>query len=317
MDVGPPADTARPMSETPVIPPPAPEGESPRQSTPFLVLQFFIFPLAIVAVCVTVFVIFGLIASEGRGARDYLDEVRTGSANRRWQAAFELSKVLQAGKDPALKDPKFVDEVVRTFRETSPEDPRVRRYLALTLGRLGDRRAVPALLEAVPDTGAQGGHPDADTQVYAVWALGAIGDAQAVPALVALTRSEDPGLRKTAAHALGGFTSAEATAALVPLLQDPVNDVRWNGALALARHGDAAAAPVLAEMLDRERMAVAGMSEEQREEVMVQAARAAGVIADPGLQDALRRLRDSDPSMKVRDAARGALEARAGRAPHP
>jgi hypothetical protein len=73
---------------------PLPEGsEEPpvRQTTPFLVLQFFIFPLSIVAVCVTVFVIFGLIASEGKGPRQYLDEVRTGSANRRWQAAFELT----------------------------------------------------------------------------------------------------------------------------------------------------------------------------------------------------------------------------------
>jgi hypothetical protein len=32
--------------------------------------------MAIVAVCVTVFVIFGLIASEGKGARAYFDEVR-------------------------------------------------------------------------------------------------------------------------------------------------------------------------------------------------------------------------------------------------
>ena len=49
------------------------EEEPPaRQSTPFLVLQFFIFPLSIVAVCVAVFVIFGMIASEGKGAREHL-----------------------------------------------------------------------------------------------------------------------------------------------------------------------------------------------------------------------------------------------------
>ena len=122
------------------------------------------------------FVIFGLIASEGKGPRQYLDEVRTGSANRRWQAAFELTKVLQAHKDPALKDARFVDEAVRTFRESAGDDPRVRRYLALALGRLGDRRAVPALLEAAKDSAANGPHADPETQIYAVWALGAIGD---------------------------------------------------------------------------------------------------------------------------------------------
>src|SRR5262249_12724746 len=159
----PPRDTARPMS-TPEDPPPrideaGPGGPDPRQSTPFLVLQVFLFPLSIVAVCVTVFVLFGLIASEGKGPRQYLDEVRTGSANRRWQAAFELTKVLQAHRDPALKDPRFVEEAVRTFTESAGDDPRVRRYLALALGRLGDRRAVPALLQAAKDAAADGAHP--------------------------------------------------------------------------------------------------------------------------------------------------------------
>src|SRR5213593_4636165 len=94
-------------TETRVEAPEAEQETPPRQTTPFLVLQFFIFPMAIVAVCVTVFVIFGLIASEGKGARAYLDEVRTASANRRWQAAFELSKVLQARRDPSLAEPGF------------------------------------------------------------------------------------------------------------------------------------------------------------------------------------------------------------------
>src|SRR5688500_16671313 len=90
-------------------------GAPERQTTPFLVLQFFIFPMAIVAVCVCVFVIFGLISSDGRGVREYLSEVRSGSATRRWQAAYELSKVLQAKKDPALADPRFVAEIVEAY----------------------------------------------------------------------------------------------------------------------------------------------------------------------------------------------------------
>src|SRR5439155_17634970 len=111
------------MSETPPQSPaaepetPASGSEPGRQTTPFLVLQFFIFPMAIVAVCVAVFVIFGMIAAEGKGPREYLAEVRTGSANRRWQAAFELSKVLQARKDPVLKDPAFTAELTSLFKQ--------------------------------------------------------------------------------------------------------------------------------------------------------------------------------------------------------
>src|SRR2546428_11430465 len=95
----------------------------PRQTTPFLVLQFFIFPMAIVAVCVTGFVIFGLIASEGKGARAYLDEVRTGSANPRRQAALELAQVLPARKDPSLAEPGFAPQPGGAFHGAAAADP--------------------------------------------------------------------------------------------------------------------------------------------------------------------------------------------------
>src|SRR5262245_45556989 len=109
--------------------------------------------MAIVAVSVAVFVIFGLVAGESKGPTDYLNEVRTGGANQRWQAAFELAKELQAKKDPALSDPAFAKLLLDTFVQAKADDPRVRRYLALALGRLGDASAVPVLLEtiATPD----------------------------------------------------------------------------------------------------------------------------------------------------------------------
>jgi HEAT repeat protein len=289
----------------------ADEPAEPRQSTPFLVLQFFIFPMAIVAVCVAVFVIFGLIAGESHGAREYLGEVRKGGANRRWQAAFELSKVLQAGKDPALKDPKFAVELCQLFADSASDDPRVRRYLALAMGRLGDRRAVLPLREAVADEGQAGRPADADTQIYAIWALGAIGDPAALPDLVRLAAGPDPGLRKAAVHALGAFPGEAPRQALLRALADATEDVRWNAAIALARRGDPAATPVLLTLLDRGHLdQVEGLRPEQKEDVLLQAVAVAQALADPVVPEALRRLRDSDPSLKVREAARKALENR-------
>jgi HEAT repeat protein len=290
---------------------PQAEGEaaagSERQTTPFLVLQFFIFPMAIVGVCVAVFVIFGMIAAEGKGARDYLAEVRTGSANRRWQAAFELSRVLQARKDPALADPAFADELATVFEQSAGDDPRVRRYLALALGRLGSARAIPSLLEAVT---AKGGTAvaDSETQIYAIWALGAIGDPKALPGLLALVRAEDPGVRKAAVHAVGAFADEASRAALAEVLSDPVEDVRWNAALALARRRDARAAPVLLQMMDRSHLStIPDLTPEQREDAIEQAAAAAGAVDDPALRRKLEGLRDSDPSPRIKEAARRAL----------
>ena len=121
--------------------------------------------------------------------------------------------------------------------------------------------------------------------------------------------SEDPGLRKAAVHALGSFPGDAARPALLTAVNDPVEDVRWNAAVALARRRDPAAAPVLLQMLDRRHLStIADLTAEQREEAVLQATQAAGVVPDPALRSALEGLRDSDPSMKVRGAARAALE---------
>lgn len=317
-DTPPGGDPTRRIDGEPSIPEP-PE----RQRTPFLVLQFFVFPLSIVAVCVAVFVVFGLIASESKGAREYLQEVRTGGSNRRWQAAFELSKVLQAGKDPALKDPRLVEEAIVVFVESKDDDPRVRRYLALALGRLRDRRAVRPLLDAVEQLRKGDARTlDSETLIYAVWALGSIGDAAALPELLACAAHPDRGVRKVAVHALSVFDTPEARAALRQALADPVEDVRWNAALGLGRRGEAASVPVLLAMLDRgqlDKVRVApfdpetapgaeSLTNEQQDAILLEAVRVAPALHDAALRAALERLRDGDRSPSVRDAARQALE---------
>jgi HEAT repeat protein len=288
----------------------ADEAGSPpeRRGVPSMVLDLLVFPLVIVAVGVGVFVLFGLITTEGKGPRDYLDLIRTGDSNRRWQAAYELSKVIQETKDPELSDPRLVGGMVSLFEQAEGDDPRVRRFLALALGRLGNAQAVPALLEYLRGV-RRGEGTDSETDIYAVWALGAIGEDEAIPELVALTTHEDPGLRKTAVHALGVFRSEEATAALERALGDPVDDVRWNAALALARHGHPAAVPVLEQMLDRKQLARSGaVTPDQAEEILLQAIAGAALIPDAKLAARLTELGNDDPSLRVRAAARRSHE---------
>src|SRR5262245_29922065 len=137
---------------------PAAEEAPERQSTPFLVLQFFVFPMSIVAVCVAVFVIFGLIASDQKSPREYLAEVRSGGGFfnvKRWQAAYALANALGTEKDLARKDPEFAVDLARLFEDSKDDDPRVRRYLALSMGRLGDPRVVPVLLKVLQEDAAR------------------------------------------------------------------------------------------------------------------------------------------------------------------
>lgn len=318
-------------SETPVpVPPPGEPAAPERQTFPFLVLQFFIFPLGIVAVCVTVFVVFGLIASEGKGAREYLDEVRTGGANRRWQAAFELAKVLHARQDPAIADPAFAQEVIRAFEDSSRDDPRVRRYLALAIGRL-DPPLPPAAIAALakslddperhwtPDWFSRlNGWSDVEVneaRISTIWALGSSGDPGVVPRLQPFYHSADAGIRKIVVYALGALPGDAQLDTLRTALEDSAPDVRWNAAVALARHDRRDGLPVLSQMLNRPYVEQAVKRDVRLDrdadpiaDVMISSLRAIASLKDSSLRPSVEALSQNDRSLKVRQAALEALK---------
>ncbi len=286
---------------------PAPAAAGPfapsRRWSPLLLLPFGLLGLSLL-----IYALFGLLAYEGRRSSDYVEEIRMRRSSA-WQAAFELSRLIPI-EDPKRRDERFVPELLSLFETTRDEDPRLRGYLALCLGELRDRRAVDALLKTLHDS-------DLQTRVYAVWALGAIGEPRAVPAVIPLLSSEEPDLRKIAAYALGSLEAPQAVAELRALLNDPVEDVAWNAALALARQNDRSGLPLLARMIERSyldsvaRPDEAGrprvLAEEQKEEAILNALRSMRRLGDRGHLDAVRRVRDTDPSLRVRQAAFEAL----------
>ena len=273
-----------------------------------LIARFFLLPLLVVGAAVGVFLVFNLMTFERRSPRDYLQEVRGGTANRRWQAAFELSRSLP--NLPPEERAELTSETLRIFEGLSakrPEDVPVRRYLVLVLGRLGEPAALPALEAAAKDS-------DPDTRLYAVWALGKIGDKAAFPTVLEASSSEDAGARKMAAYVLGQLGDPAAIPRLKVLAEDRVADVRWNAAIALAELGDASGLPVLRSMIDREALSrqAEGLSSDQAEAAMVNALKALTLLKDAGTLPQIEKLATSDPNLRVRDAARRAAEATRG-----
>ena len=270
-----------------------------------LVLRFFLVPLLVVATAVGIFLIFSLMTFERRTPRDYLQEVRGGSANRRWQAAFELSRSI-GGIPRGPERDALAAETLRIFETLNPrrpEDVPVRRYLVLVLGKLGDRAAVPALVAAARDE-------DSGTRLYAVWSLGMIGDPRGLESVVAATENDDPGVRKMGAYVLGKLGDRRAVPRLRVLLGDRVPDVRWNAAIALASLGDGSGVTVLRSMIDRGALArQAELTSEQSETAMVNALKALALLRDPGSLAVIEKAAREDPNLRVREAAREALDA--------
>ena len=279
------------------------EDATPRRGA--TVLRFFVLPLAVVGTALIIFLVFNLITFERRTPADYLAEIRGGTANRRWQAAFELSREVARIK-PGPEREALGGESLRLFDGLTgkrAEDVRVRRYLALVLGKLQDRAAVSSLITAVKD-------PDSETSLYAVWALGMIGDPFAVDAVLESSLSDDAGARKMAAYVLGRLGDRRAIPRLRVLLEDSVADVRWNAAISLASLGDGSGLPVLRSVVDRDALArQAALTADQSEVAIVGAAKAIALLKDRESLALLEKVAREDPNLRVRAAARAAVDA--------
>ncbi|HEX2831663.1 MAG TPA: HEAT repeat domain-containing protein [Thermoanaerobaculia bacterium] len=274
-------------------------ADVPKESPRAILFQFVVFPLGIVAVAVGIFLLFGKLASDEQTIPDYLHEVQSGGRRERWQAAYQLSQLINVGE--AKKYPNLVHDVVRVYQDAKNDDPRIRQYLSMVLGNLGDRRATPLLVEALND-------PSIDTRIYAALALGRLRDPVSVPPLLAQFNGNENDVRKAAAYALGEIGDARAREPLAAALGDADANVRYNAAIALTRMGDPRAIGVIREMLDRTRLdRVTSMRPEQKEQTILAAIPALMKLAPEEAPKLFAPLAQNDPSMQVRSAAKEAL----------
>jgi len=287
-----------------------PATRSPLAAAPALAVQFFLIPLTVVAVTVAVYVGFRSLLADDRSPKDYLAEIRNGGSDRRWPAAYELSRLMANPKVRA--DKTLAPELVKAFQE-SKSDPDVRRYLALAIGRLDP----PLPADAIADLTHALDDPDSQTRISVIWALGSSGDEAVVPRLIPLYQAQDAdaGIRKMIVYALGALPGETQIDTLRTALQDSTPDVRWNAAIALARHGHSDGAPVLHEMVDRAYVEKNVKREVRQDEdqdpiadVMISGIRAGAAIKDPSIKPAIEKLSRQDRSMKVRQAALDALK---------
>ena len=282
---------------------------NPVVAAPALAVQFFLIPLAVVGITVSVYVGFRSLLANDRTPQEYLSEVRNGGSDRRWPAAYELSRLMG---DPKVRaDKTLAPALVKAFEAAKEDDPRIRQYLALAIGRLDP----PLPPEAVADLKSALDSTDGESRVSAIWALGSSGDASVVATLLPLATSDDKGIRKMVVYALGALPGTAQVATLSTALQDAEPDVRWNAAVALSRKGNHDGVAVLRQMLDRQYVEQAVKRDVRQDEdrdpiadVMISGLRAAATLKDEGLKPSVTNLSRQDRSMKVRQAALEALK---------
>lgn len=278
----------------------------PLAAAPAIAVQFFLIPLLVVGATVLVYIGFRSLLTEDRSATEYLSDIRSGGTNRRWPAAYELSRLMADPDFVKKQEAVLAPDLIKAFAASSDDDPQVRQYLALALGRLTppippDARRL--LIEALNDKESQ-------TRISAIWALGSTGDATAAPDIERMYASGDAGVRKMAVYALGSIPGEAGNATLVKALDDEQPDVQWNAAIGLARHGRHEGMAVLRRMLDRDyvehhvtRKQQAAEEIDPVGEVMISGLRAIAALKESTLSDPVKALSQNDTNVKVRQAA--------------
>ena len=286
-----------------------------------LAVQLFVIPLAVVLFCVALAGLFVWLTSERKGLDDYLNALRASSGERRsqqarnllnyiqdskrWQGIFDVTAQISADRDQFLaKNPQAVTEIVQVFEESNGQDAKTRRYLALVLGLLGDREAVPALRAGLADN-------DAETVKNSLWALGRISDEGSVLQVIELTRSNEASVRLMAVYVLGSMKDPAARRVLEASLNDPDELVKWNAAFGLANQGNLAAWDVLVRLLDKEyvdRVTQLMQQEDRPLRQNVSRYRAAAIMWLAKLDATkaellLEKMSGSEPDLLVRNAA--------------
>lgn len=292
---------------------------APQEEKSFLrviVHSFFIIPFLIAVGCVVLFAGIKLLTNEKRSVYDYLEDVKIGGKDKRWQGAFflskvqdnkrfrgafELSKILsQPGGLP--EDERFVNELLNAFKESRHDDNRVRQYLALAIGRTKNPVFSQALIDGLVD--------EKEENIPAlIYAIGMLGIKENAPVLYPYVEHKEARVRSIAVVALGNLANPASMSFLKKGLKDSEPNVQWGSAISLAKMGDGSGKGILLKLLDRQYLSqFPEVDPNEANNLMIAAVEACELINDRDLKDQLIKLSTNDQNMKVRAAALGIIK---------
>jgi len=279
------------------------ESQSEEKSILKVVIHsFFVVPLVIAIFAVIIFLVIRIMTTEPNSARDYLEDVKIGGTTKRWQGAFELSKMLSNPK-MIPKDDLFTNELIATFEYSSNDrDERIRQYLAIAMGATKDERYVPTLIDAIQSS-------DIGVVQACAFALGNIGSTEAIEPLTELLDESNPQVRLHSVIALGKIGGQTVVPYLKKMLTDIEPNVRWDAAIGLAKQKDSTARTILLDLLDRKYLnSFPNIDEKEKVQVILVVISVSHFIQNQELKSKLEFLKNEDSNLKIREAARIALE---------
>ena len=267
-----------------------------------LFYSFFLIPFMIAVFGAVFFLLFKFVTYETNDVEELLNQVKIGSASKRWQSAFELAKVLNNPDRDPLSD-SFKDQLSSAYERSIHDDALVRSYLAMAMGATQDTIFGEVLLDGLKDESIE-------TRIAAIQALGMIQYTPAVNSISALIETADSeSERLSATISLGMIGDNSAVPFLIKLLEDEQANIRWDAAIALAKMGNNEGAYIIEGLLDREYLnKFSEIDPVEQKRVLMIAIKTASILFDKRFKSKLNFLSENDQDLSIRDAAIKALE---------
>ena len=262
-----------------------------------LFYSFFLIPFMIAIFGAIFFLLFRFITYETNDASELLNQVKIGSATKRWQSAYELSKVLN-NPETIPEDVSFKNQMISAYDHSINDDPLVRAYLAIAMGATGDQFYAEDLVNGLEDESRE-------SRLAAIQAVGMVRSELAVVQLIdVIDNSDYQDERLAATMSLGFIGDSRAIPKLNELLEDDEPNIRWDSAIALAKMGEESSVPIIENLMDREYlMTFPELDYKEINKVIMTAIETSSIVLDNRFEPKLVELARSDESLTVRDAA--------------
>ena len=270
-------------------------NESSRIYTLFY--SFFLIPFMIAIFGAVFFLLFRFITFETDDASELLNQVKIGSATKRWQSAYELSKVLN-NPETIPQEMTFKNQMISAYDHSINDDPLVRAYLAIAMGATGDKFYGNELIKGLRDDARE-------SRLAAIQAVGMVRSEEAVMDLIHIVKKSDYQDERLAATMSLGFIGDDRSIPMLnELLEDDEPNIRWDAAIALAKMGETSSVPIVENLMDRDYlMTFAELDYKEINKVIMTAIKTSSLVQDDRFEPRLIDLAKSDENLSIRDAA--------------
>jgi len=243
------------------------------------------------------FLLFRFITFETDDASELLNQVKIGSATKRWQSAYELSKVLN-NPETIPQEMTFKNQMISAYDHSINDDPLVRAYLAIAMGATGDEFYGKELIKGLKDDARE-------SRLAAIQAVGMVRSEKAVMDLIDIVKKSDYQDERLAATMSLGFIGDDRSIPMLnELLEDDEPNIRWDAAIALAKMGETSSVPIVENLMDRDYlMTFSELDYKEINKVIMTAIKTSSLIQDDRFEPRLIDLARSDENLTIRDAA--------------